>query len=118
MRGVEKGRTSRPFAGPKGPKETGGSNPLRSTNEAPRTAGPDKNEQAVCAYPAVTPGDYAISVFQDENSNGKLERNFMGMPKEGVGHRMTRRAVSGRRNLPMLVSRSIGCDCRTWDAAD
>ena len=43
------------------------------------------NERAVCEFPAVTPGDYAISVFQDENSNGKLDRNFMGMPKEGVG---------------------------------
>jgi uncharacterized protein (DUF2141 family) len=43
------------------------------------------NEQALCEFPAVTPGDYAISVFQDENSNGKLDRNFMGMPKEGVG---------------------------------
>jgi uncharacterized protein (DUF2141 family) len=37
------------------------------------------------AADAVTPGDYAISVFHDENSNGKLDRNFMGMPKEGVG---------------------------------
>lgn len=43
------------------------------------------NQQAVCEFPAVTSGDYAISVFQDENSNGKLDRNFMGMPKEGVG---------------------------------
>ena len=43
------------------------------------------NEQAVCELPGVTPGDYAISVFHDENSNGKLDRNFMGMPKEGVG---------------------------------
>jgi uncharacterized protein (DUF2141 family) len=43
------------------------------------------NEQAVCEFPAVTPGEYAISVFHDENSNGKLDRNFMGMPKEGVG---------------------------------
>jgi uncharacterized protein (DUF2141 family) len=43
------------------------------------------NERAVCEFPAVTPGDYAISMFQDENSNGKLDRNFVGMPKEGVG---------------------------------
>jgi len=43
------------------------------------------NEQAVCEFPAMTSGDYAISVYQDENSNGKLDRNFMGMPKEGVG---------------------------------
>ena len=43
------------------------------------------NEQAVCEFAPVNPGDYAISVFQDENSNGKLDRNFVGMPKEGVG---------------------------------
>ena len=43
------------------------------------------NEQAVCEFRAIVPGDYAISVYQDENSNGKLDRNFVGMPKEGVG---------------------------------
>lgn len=43
------------------------------------------NEQAVCEFPAVSAGEYAIAVYQDENSNGKLDRNFMGMPKEGVG---------------------------------
>jgi uncharacterized protein (DUF2141 family) len=41
--------------------------------------------QAVCMFVDVAPGDYAVSVFHDENSNGKLDRNFMGMPKEGVG---------------------------------
>jgi uncharacterized protein (DUF2141 family) len=25
------------------------------------------------------------SVFHDENSNGKLDTNFMGIPREGVG---------------------------------
>lgn len=30
-------------------------------------------------------GNYAVSVTHDENSNGKLEKNFIGMPKEGVG---------------------------------
>ena len=43
------------------------------------------NEQAACEFRAIAPGDYAISVYQDENSNGKLDRNFVGMPKEGVG---------------------------------
>jgi uncharacterized protein (DUF2141 family) len=41
--------------------------------------------EAVCMFADVAPGDYAVSVFHDENSNGKLDRNFMGMPKEGVG---------------------------------
>lgn len=30
-------------------------------------------------------GSYAISVVHDENSNGKLDKNFIGIPKEGVG---------------------------------
>jgi uncharacterized protein (DUF2141 family) len=30
-------------------------------------------------------GEYALSVFQDVNDNGKLERNFIGMPKEPAG---------------------------------
>lgn len=33
----------------------------------------------------VPPGEYYISAFHDENSNGKPDRNFMGIPKEGVG---------------------------------
>lgn len=28
------------------------------------------------------PGEYALSVFQDENDDTKLERNFIGLPKE------------------------------------
>ncbi len=44
-----------------------------------------ENGQGVCAFSGVAPGDYAASVFHDENGNGKLDRNFMGMPKEGVG---------------------------------
>jgi uncharacterized protein (DUF2141 family) len=30
-------------------------------------------------------GEYAITVFHDENSNAKLDSNFMGVPKEGIG---------------------------------
>jgi uncharacterized protein (DUF2141 family) len=28
-------------------------------------------------------GNYAVSVLHDENSNGKMEKNFFGIPKEG-----------------------------------
>lgn len=31
------------------------------------------------------PGEYGISVIHDRNSNGKLDRNIMGIPKEGFG---------------------------------
>jgi uncharacterized protein (DUF2141 family) len=44
-----------------------------------------ENGQAVCMFAGIPPGEYAVSVFHDENGNGKLDRNFMGMPKEGVG---------------------------------
>jgi len=30
-------------------------------------------------------GVYAITVYHDENDNGKLDKNFIGFPKEGVG---------------------------------
>jgi len=30
-------------------------------------------------------GVYAISVFHDENENGKLDKNFLGIPIEGYG---------------------------------
>lgn len=30
-------------------------------------------------------GRYAIAVLHDENSNHKLDRNFLGIPKEGFG---------------------------------
>ncbi len=30
-------------------------------------------------------GEYVVSVYQDSNMNGKLDANFVGMPKEPVG---------------------------------
>lgn len=30
-------------------------------------------------------GDYAVKVFHDENENGKLDTNFIGIPKERFG---------------------------------
>jgi uncharacterized protein (DUF2141 family) len=41
--------------------------------------------QAVCDFTGVARGTYAVSVVHDENSNGKLDTNFIGMPREGVG---------------------------------
>lgn len=40
---------------------------------------------AICEFPGISPGTYAVSVFHDENSNDKLDTNFMGIPREGVG---------------------------------
>ena len=43
------------------------------------------NGHGECKFTGIRPGKYAVSVFHDENSNGKLDANFMGIPKEGVG---------------------------------
>ncbi|MDA0338748.1 MAG: DUF2141 domain-containing protein [Proteobacteria bacterium] len=36
-------------------------------------------------FGGVTPGLYAISVFHDKDSDGKLDTNFIGIPSEPVG---------------------------------
>ena len=30
-------------------------------------------------------GEYAVAFYQDENGNGKMDSNFLGIPKESVG---------------------------------
>lgn len=59
--------------------------PSDSSKAGKTTKSKIENGQAACMFADVAPGDYAVAVFHDENSNGKLDRNFMGMPKEGVG---------------------------------
>ncbi|MBI3477070.1 MAG: DUF2141 domain-containing protein [Acidobacteria bacterium] len=41
--------------------------------------------RAVCDFPNIAPGTYAVSAFHDENSNSKMDSNFLGIPREGVG---------------------------------
>jgi uncharacterized protein (DUF2141 family) len=41
--------------------------------------------KAVCEFTNVAPGSYAVSVFHDENSNGKLDKKWLVIPAEGVG---------------------------------
>jgi uncharacterized protein (DUF2141 family) len=37
------------------------------------------------AFPDLPHGEYAVSVLHDENANLKLDVNFLGIPREGVG---------------------------------
>jgi uncharacterized protein (DUF2141 family) len=46
---------------------------------------PAQNNQATCSFTGLPPGTYAVAVFHDENSNGKMDYNFIGIPKEGFG---------------------------------
>jgi uncharacterized protein (DUF2141 family) len=43
------------------------------------------DRHAVCEFAGVTPGTYAVSTVHDEDSNGRLDTNFIGIPREGVG---------------------------------
>lgn len=36
-------------------------------------------------FSGLSPGRYAVSIVHDANNNGKLDTNFMGIPKEGYG---------------------------------
>ena len=40
---------------------------------------------AICQFNDIPPGTYAVAVFHDENANGKLDKNFLGIPREGYG---------------------------------
>jgi len=36
-------------------------------------------------FVAVPPGTFAVTVFHDEDGDGELKTNFIGIPKEGIG---------------------------------
>jgi len=59
--------------------------PTKAEKAVARLTAKIAERQAVCDFTGVAPGTYAVSVVHDENSNGKLDRNFIGMPREGVG---------------------------------
>jgi len=59
--------------------------PKQDEKAVARVSSAITQKQAVCEFSEIAPGTYAISVFHDENSNGKLDTKFMGIPREGVG---------------------------------
>jgi uncharacterized protein (DUF2141 family) len=44
-----------------------------------------KDGTAQVEFADVAPGEYALSVFHDENDNGELDTGFMGIPREPIG---------------------------------
>ncbi|CAN1509666.1 Protein of unknown function DUF2141 [Flavobacteriaceae bacterium] len=43
-----------------------------------------KLNTATINFIAIPKGEYTVMVYHDENNNGKLDKNFIGMPKEPV----------------------------------
>jgi len=50
-----------------------------------RRVTPIADRAATCRFADLPPGAYAVAVVHDENRNGRLDRNLLGLPTEGVG---------------------------------
>lgn len=44
-----------------------------------------RKTQARCDFMDIPPGTYSLAVIHDENMNGKLDTNWLGVPTEGYG---------------------------------
>ena len=51
--------------------------------------------QARCTFEDIPPGTYAIAVIHDENMNGELDTNWLGIPSEGYGFSNDAKALLG-----------------------
>lgn len=57
----------------------------RQGDGVPRHVFPVTSRTMRVTVPLPRPGRYAITVIHDENADGRLRQNFIGMPTEGVG---------------------------------
>ena len=44
-----------------------------------------EHKRSTVSFEGIPEGIYAVSVFHDENDNGKMDTNFMHIPKEDYG---------------------------------
>jgi uncharacterized protein (DUF2141 family) len=54
-----------------------------------------RDTQARCDFLDIPPGTYALAVVHDENMNGKLDTNLLGIPREGYGFSNDARGLLG-----------------------
>ena len=54
-----------------------------------------RDKQARCDFEDIPRGTYALAVVHDENMNGKLDTNLLGVPKEGYGFSNDAKALFG-----------------------
>jgi len=54
-----------------------------------------RKDQARCDFEDIPPGTYAMAVIHDENMNGKLDANWLGIPLEGYGFSNDAKAAMG-----------------------
>jgi uncharacterized protein (DUF2141 family) len=66
-----------------------------------------RKAQARCDFEDIPPGTYAIAVIHDENTNGKLDTNWLGIPREGYGFSNEEQGVAG---LPSFSAAGFSYD--------
>ncbi len=54
-----------------------------------------RDTQARCDFLDIPPGTYALAVIHDENMDGELESNWIGIPREGYGFSNDAKASMG-----------------------
>lgn len=59
--------------------------PYETSNAIQRQKGTAVNGTTEVTFTDIKRGTYAIALFHDTNGDGKLNTNFMGIPKEGYG---------------------------------
>lgn len=64
------------------------------------------NQQAVVNFADIPPGNYAAAILHDENDDGKMNSNFLGIPKEGYGFSNN---VMGTFGPPSFSKASFTC---------
>jgi uncharacterized protein (DUF2141 family) len=71
-----------------------------------------QDRQARCDFLDIPPGTYALVVIHDENLNGKLETNSVGLPTEGYGFSNDASALMG---APSFNAASFAYNGRTLE---
>jgi uncharacterized protein (DUF2141 family) len=70
------------------------------------------NLTAMAVWPNLSPGEYAIAAIHDENSNHKLDRNMIGIPKEGFGFANNPRVML---SAPSFSAATVHVGCPATD---
>lgn len=71
-----------------------------------------RQTQARCSFADIPPGLYALAVVHDENMNGKLDTNWLGIPTEGYGFSNDPKSLLG---APSFAAASFAYDGRTLE---
>ena len=71
-----------------------------------------RDAQARCDFEDIAPGTYALAVIHDENVNGELDANWLGIPVEGYGFSNDARALLG---APSFSAASFQYDGRNLE---